>query len=114
MYANISTSISGSIESLVRMVSSTEGKNQKVTPITQEGAVQKFESVAVDPKLFAKQPDPRSPVAITWENVIVSTKIKNSSEELILINNISGSITGGIWAIMGPSGSGKVFYYIHC
>ena len=31
----------------------------------------------------------------------------------VILNNISGVITSGLWGILGPSGSGKVSLYIH-
>jgi ATP-binding cassette, subfamily G (WHITE), member 2 len=45
-----------------------------------------------------------SPTVLTFSNIIVSTKGKKPK---VLLNNISGNITGGFWAIMGSSGGGK-------
>jgi ABC-type bacteriocin/lantibiotic exporter with double-glycine peptidase domain len=45
-----------------------------------------------------------SPSVLTFTDIVVSTKKYPSKT---LLNNISGSITGGFWAILGASGSGK-------
>jgi ATP-binding cassette subfamily G (WHITE) protein 2 len=42
-----------------------------------------------------------TPASISWKNLVVSTKSK------VLLNNVSGTMDGGMWAIMGSSGSGK-------
>ena len=56
-----------------------------------------------------------APVVMTWSAVSVFTvkRLQISqgfkwSQEKALLNNISGTITGGLWGIMGPSGGGKV------
>jgi ATP-binding cassette subfamily G (WHITE) protein 2 len=45
-----------------------------------------------------------TPTVLTFTNISVATKTKPVK---ILLNDISGSITGGFWAIMGASGGGK-------
>lgn len=45
-----------------------------------------------------------SPIVLSWSNMTVTTK---KEPRKILLDNISGSITGGLWAIMGASGGGK-------
>jgi len=45
-----------------------------------------------------------APSILTFENIVVKTKDGNSTE---LLKGVSGSITGGLWAIMGASGGGK-------
>lgn len=45
-----------------------------------------------------------TPIILSWSNMTVSTK---KDPKKILLDNISGSITGGFWAIMGASGGGK-------
>ncbi len=45
-----------------------------------------------------------SPSILTFEKIRVTTKTTNKK---VLINDVSGSITGGCWAIMGSSGGGK-------
>ena len=45
-----------------------------------------------------------SPIVLSWSNMTVTTK---KEPRKILLDNISGSITGGFWAIMGASGGGK-------
>jgi len=61
-----------------------------------------------------------SPVVLSFENLVVKTlpKVLNNflstnvfgkpaTPTVNLLNSVSGTITGGLWAIMGPSGSGK-------
>lgn len=68
--------------------------------------------MVVMPNGYAPIVPPNAPVRLTWKNLTIRSK-KNPSMSPI-INNISGSISGGLWAIMGPSGSGKLQrYYIH-
>ena len=45
-----------------------------------------------------------TPIILSWSNMTVSTK---KEPRKVLLDNISGSITGGFWAIMGASGGGK-------
>jgi ATP-binding cassette subfamily G (WHITE) protein 2 len=49
------------------------------------------------------QPD-NAPAVLTWKDIVVSTKTNPTK---VLLNHISGTITGGFWAILGPSGGGK-------
>lgn len=51
----------------------------------------------------AAMPD-NTPTVLTFSNLSVQTK---TSTPKVLLNNLSGSITGGFWAIMGASGGGK-------
>lgn len=57
-----------------------------------------------------------TPVVLTWSNVMVSTKPsmslfgKTPTQPKALLNDIRGSITGGLWGIMGASGSGKTTF----
>lgn len=46
-----------------------------------------------------------SPVVLTWKNLNVSVTKKGKTK--VLLNDISGCINGGFWAIMGSSGGGK-------
>lgn len=45
-----------------------------------------------------------SPTVLTFSNIRVSTKTGNKK---VLLHDVSGTITGGFWAIMGSSGGGK-------
>eukprot|EP00602_Paraphysomonas_sp_CaronLab_P006649 CAMPEP_0185035536 /NCGR_PEP_ID=MMETSP1103-20130426/27085_1 /TAXON_ID=36769 /ORGANISM="Paraphysomonas bandaiensis, Strain Caron Lab Isolate" /LENGTH=593 /DNA_ID=CAMNT_0027572661 /DNA_START=1 /DNA_END=1782 /DNA_ORIENTATION=+ len=45
-----------------------------------------------------------APTLLTFDHLTVKTKTR---PEKILLNNVSGQITGGFWAIMGASGGGK-------
>jgi hypothetical protein len=49
-----------------------------------------------------------APVSLTWRNLSVTTLAKKNCK--VLLKNISGQITGGFWAVMGSSGSGKPLY----
>jgi ABC-type multidrug transport system fused ATPase/permease subunit len=52
----------------------------------------------------AENPD-NAPSILSFKNITVS--VGKEPTKKILLNNISGSITGGFWAIMGASGGGK-------
>ena len=84
-------------------------KSTKVRP-SATGAIPECKLDIAD---YAAVSTPSAPVVITWDDVTVTTNMKGS-EPMTLINHIGGTITGGLWAIMGPSGSGKVeqFYAI--
>jgi ABC-type uncharacterized transport system YnjBCD ATPase subunit len=43
---------------------------------------------------------------LVWQNLTVSVPIRGTQERKLLLNSVSGSMTGGMWAIMGPSGCG--------
>jgi ABC-type multidrug transport system ATPase subunit len=45
-----------------------------------------------------------APIILSWSNMTVTTR---KEPKKTLLDNISGSITGGFWAIMGASGGGK-------
>jgi len=53
---------------------------------------------------FSAMAPTNAPVVLVWKDLSVLTKTKPPK---ILLNNISGQITGGFWAIMGSSGGGK-------
>lgn len=48
---------------------------------------------------------------LTWQHLSVTTK-GNQREKSVkqLLNSVSGTIQGGLWAILGPSGSGKTTF----
>lgn len=52
---------------------------------------------------FSPHAPDNAPTILTFDKIKVTSK-KNSS---VILNNVSGTITGGFWAIMGSSGSGK-------
>jgi len=52
---------------------------------------------------FSPHAPDNAPTVLTFDKVKVTSK-KNES---IILNEVSGTITGGFWAIMGSSGSGK-------
>ena len=66
--------------------------------------------VVVNPTLrsrsmtFSPHIPENTPIILSWSNMTVSTR---KEPKKILLDNISGSITGGFWAIMGASGGGK-------
>jgi hypothetical protein len=47
-----------------------------------------------------------APVKLQWKNLGVKTRSVKESLQYSLLSDVSGSITGGFWAIMGASGSG--------
>lgn len=49
----------------------------------------------------------KTPVVLTWSGLTVATSSSNAANSKILLDNVSGQITGGFWAVMGSSGSGK-------
>jgi ABC-type multidrug transport system fused ATPase/permease subunit len=61
----------------------------------------------VMPNGYAPIMPANAPVRLSWKNLTIRSK-KNPDMRPI-INDISGTICGGLWAIMGSSGSGKLF-----
>lgn len=59
---------------------------------------------------FAPVAPTNAPTVLTFSNLKVTTRQANVDARKVLLNNISGSITGGLWAIMGSSGSGKTTF----
>lgn len=53
---------------------------------------------------FSPSAPDNAPTVLTFTNINVTTRAK---PKRVLLDNISGSITGGCWAIMGASGGGK-------
>ena len=53
--------------------------------------------------IFSPHAPLNSPVVLSWQNLTVAT---TTATPKVLLDNISGSITGGFWAIMGASGGG--------
>ena len=50
-------------------------------------------------------------VCLSWSRLTVSTKSKTGgTASKQLLNGVSGTIKGGLWAIMGASGSGKTTF----
>ncbi len=69
------------------------------------GEVSNVDSAArVRALTFSPNNNENSPSILTFTNVSVTTK---TNPKKVLINDISGTITGGFWAIMGSSGGGK-------
>ena len=46
-----------------------------------------------------------APAVLTWSNLSVATKPARGREPKQIINNINGCISGGLWGIMGASGT---------
>jgi hypothetical protein len=53
---------------------------------------------------YATEEPVNAPVVLVWKDLSVRTK--TGATQKVLLNRISGQITGGFWAIMGASGSG--------
>ncbi len=54
---------------------------------------------------FSPEAPDNSPTVLTFENISVSSRTNPPKQ---LLRGLNGSVTGGFWAIMGPSGGGKV------
>ena len=54
--------------------------------------------------IYSTEQPLNAPVVLVWKDLTVRTR---TATPKVLLNNISGQITGGFWAIMGASGSGK-------
>lgn len=52
---------------------------------------------------FSPHAPDNAPTVLTFEKIKVTSKKSTS----VILNEVSGTITGGFWAIMGSSGSGK-------
>ena len=57
---------------------------------------------------FSPRIPTNSPVILSWQNLSVTTL---TAKPKVLLDNISGTITGGFWAIMGASGGGRISHY---
>lgn len=55
---------------------------------------------------FSPHAPDHAPAVLTFKDIMVTTGGGDKNAK-ILLNNISGTITGGFWAIMGSSGGGK-------
>lgn len=53
---------------------------------------------------FTPEAPANAPVVLVWKDLTVRTRTQPPKT---LLHNISGSVTGGFWAIMGASGGGK-------
>ena len=89
--------------------------SESISDVSRETNAQTTKTVMMVPfnsNEFGYEPIYRdnSPVCLSWENLTVKTKPKKGQPEgKVLLDNLSGMITGGLWAIMGPSGSGDVY-----
>ena len=54
---------------------------------------------------FSPDAPENAPTVLAWKDLTVS--VKQGANTKTLLDNISGTITGGFWAIMGASGGGK-------
>jgi ATP-binding cassette subfamily G (WHITE) protein 2 len=59
---------------------------------------------AANLEIYKAMSPENAPTILTFDNLVVTVKNKDKK---VLIDHVSGSITGGFWAIMGASGSGK-------
>ena len=88
--------------------------NEKFNDFTTAETGVKYFGIGSDAEEDATRPrkysfSPRipanSPVILSWQNLSVTTM---TAKPKVLLDNISGSITGGFWAIMGASGGGII------
>jgi hypothetical protein len=75
---------------------SSSGYNEKKRRSTGTGTFERQLSV-LDPM------SDRVSTILVWENIVVSTR---KDKQKILLHNVSGAITGGLWAVMG-----KLFFF---
>jgi len=61
-----------------------------------------------DVKAYAPVCPSNAPVVMSWSNLTVTVGAKPNETQLL--KNLNGQITGGVWAIMGSSGSGKTTF----
>ena len=85
-------------------------------------SLSKLEEIKDVEKATPREPEPVSnagfepiipkdaPAVLSWRDLVVATKASKSKVKKQLLNNLSGSITGGLWGIMGSSGSGKTTF----
>lgn len=52
-----------------------------------------------------------APAVLTWNNLSVATKPARGREPKQIINNVNGCISGGLWGIMGASGTTFLNHY---
>ncbi len=83
------------------------------SPVSGSGETQRKSTLSETSSVTLTKfvPPNNPPVTLSWSNLSVTTKLtkptKTSGDTKILLNNISGVITSGMWAVMGGSGSGK-------
>ncbi|KAI2502277.1 ABC transporter [Fragilaria crotonensis] len=77
---------------------------KKVSAKDDDVDVDDLEAIS-KPRAYAPKCPDNAPVVLTFLDLTVTKR--GGSKKKKLLNNISGSMTGGLWAIMGPSGSGK-------
>ncbi|GAX18004.1 ATP-binding cassette, subfamily G (WHITE), member 2 [Fistulifera solaris] len=77
-------------------------------PENEDNKIQKASREDVEattrPHVYTPECPDNAPAVLTFSNLTVTKRGGNKKK---LLNNVSGSMTGGLWAIMGPSGSGK-------
>ncbi len=81
------------------------GSNASGSPAirSREASVSSYAGRDRAPTYTPAAPD-NAPTVLTFSNITVTTKTANKKT---LLDDVSGSITGGFWAIMGASGGGK-------
>jgi ABC-type multidrug transport system ATPase subunit len=84
--------------SVVQREDSDSHEVSKVVELTELESVERGRAPTFSPAV----PD-NAPTVMTFTNITVTTKAKKN----VILDDCSGSITGGFWAIMGASGSGK-------
>ena len=110
MFANKSIDELYRIANTHNLSTPASSSNSSDLHLVVENSADTFDAVKLDLNDYAPVCIEKSPAVISWCDLTITTKIKNDPEPKILINHINGTITGGLWAIMGPSGSGKVLY----
>ena len=91
-----------------------QSKNEETVLGLEEGSVQDrdtesgitvTDSQRARTMTFTPLTNPESPTILTFTDINVTVKGKKHARKIL--DSLSGTITGGFWAIMGASGSGK-------
>jgi len=100
---------SSSLEDLFSVLNSKDGAGA-LKAVSPKADVENGIGEAIHDPSFMAVNNVQSPAVLSWEGLTVTAKVHGNPEPKILLNNLSGTITGGFWAIMGPSGSGKTTF----
>lgn len=83
----------------------TVGETKELEGLEIVKAVPTLEDFIDEKCLFSAVAPSDAPAVMTWSNVSVATKPARGKQPKAIINNINGCISGGLWGIMGASGT---------
>eukprot|EP01031_Cornospumella_fuschlensis_P031588 gene31588-38176_t len=92
--ADIERGVSGANDSSSTLVNHWRPENPSLSPL----------NVQLGAASYSPRTPANAPAVLSFSGIVVKTRHKPKK---ILLDNVSGSITGGFWAIMGASGGGK-------